>query len=328
MLLNPNFTILLLLLVSLMRFDQPLVSVLVTNYNYGRYLREAINSVLNQTYSPVEIIVVDDGSKDDSREVIASYQDKIIPVFKENGGQASAINAGFAISQGDIICSLDADDVWLPTKVEEVVKAASNYPNAVIIYHKVQNTDQAGNLIGQPWPPYKVIRGNISSKVARTGSWWPWPPSTALSFRRAFLTKVMDIPEEGEFRFSAEPYLADLAPFFGEVIGIDRALSLFRIHGANNWSNRVDIEKRSLKNLEVRVQVLNIALKNYGINVEVSLADHWPYQLFRYKLGYEKNLIHLSRLALQNPWVSSLPSKLRTVFKLWFEVFEIGSSRL
>jgi glycosyltransferase involved in cell wall biosynthesis len=311
-----------------MGVDQPLVSVLVTKYNYGRYLREAIDSVLNQTYSPIEIIVVDDGSKDNSREVIASYQSKIIPIFKENGGQASAINGGFAISQGDIICSLDADDVWLPTKVEEVVKAASDYPNAVIIYHKVQNTDQAGNLTGQPWPPYKVIRGDISRKVVRTGSWWPWPTSTALSFRRTFLTKVMDIPEEGEFRFSAEPYLADLAPFFGKVVGIDQVLSMFRIHGTNIWSNPVDLEKRSLKNHEVRVKVLNDALRDFRIYEEVSLADHWPYQLLRYKLGHEKNVFYLSRLAFQNPWVLSFPSKLKTVFKLWLERFGLGSSRL
>ncbi|MGH2414794.1 MAG: glycosyltransferase family 2 protein, partial [Microcystaceae cyanobacterium] len=113
-----------------MSADQPLVSVLITNYNCGHYLQEAIDSALNQTYSPIETIVVDDGSTDDSRELLASYKDRIIPVFKENGGQASAINAGFPISQGEIICSLDGDDVWLPTKVEEVVKAANTYPNA------------------------------------------------------------------------------------------------------------------------------------------------------------------------------------------------------
>ena len=296
---------------------QPLVSVLITNYNYGNYLKQAIDSALSQTYFPLEIIVVDDGSTDNSREVIVSYKDRIIPLFKENGGQASAINAGFNISQGEIICSLDADDVWLPTKVEEVVKAVIAYPKAVIIYHKVQNIDQLGKLSGKPWPPYKVIRGDIASKVTRTGSWWPWPPSTALSFTRTFLNKVMNIPEEEEFRFSAEPYLADLAPFFGEVVGIDCVLSLFRIHGANNWSHQIDREKRALKNHELRVKVLNNALKEFGIAQEVSLADHWPYQLLRYQLGQEKNLFYLSQLGFKIPWISSFPSKLKIVLKLW-----------
>lgn len=302
---------------------RPLVSVLITNYNYSDYLKEAIDSVLNQTYFNREIIVVDDGSIDNSREVITSYGDKIIPIFKENGGQASAINAGFAISHGEIICFLDADDVWLPTKIENVVRTMNYYPKAIIAYHKVQNINKDGQPTGLSWPPYSIIQGDIFHKVSKTGSWWPWPPSTALSFSRTFLTQVMNIPEEGEFRFSAEPYLADLAPFFGEVIGIDQVLSLFRIHEKNNWSHPVDIEKRSLRNHEVRIRVLNNTLKNYGINIKISLADHWPYQLLRYKLGYEKNLFYLSRLALQNPWVSSLPSKLKTIFQLWLKAFQL-----
>jgi glycosyltransferase involved in cell wall biosynthesis len=68
--------------------DHPFVSILINNYNYGRFLQEAIDSALNQTYSPTEVIVVDDGSTDNSREIIASYGNKIIPVLKENGGQA------------------------------------------------------------------------------------------------------------------------------------------------------------------------------------------------------------------------------------------------
>jgi glycosyltransferase involved in cell wall biosynthesis len=311
-----------------MNSNKPLVSILITNYNYCSYLNEAIDSALNQTYSNTEVIVIDDGSTDDSKKIITSYKDRIIPVFKENGGQASAINIGFAISQGDIICSLDADDIWLPIKVEEVVNAASSNPKAAIIYHKVQNIDKTGEPLGHPWPPYKAIVGDISDKVVKTGSWWPWPPSTALSFTRTFLAKVMDIPEEGEFRFSAEPYLADLAPFFGEVAGIDQVLSLFRIHGANIWSNPNDIEKRSLNNHEIRVEVLNSALRDFGIDVEVSLADHWPYQLLRYKLGYEKNLVYLSRLILQSPWTSSLPSKLRIIFNLGLEALVSRTSRL
>jgi glycosyltransferase involved in cell wall biosynthesis len=310
-----------------MSLEKPLITVLITNYNYDCYLKESINSALNQTYSNLEIIVVDDGSTDTSREIISSYKSKITPVFKENGGQASAVNSGFAISRGEIICFLDSDDVWLPTKVEKVVEAAHHYPNAIVIYHKVQNTDKIGTPTGKPWPPYKVIRGDISKKVARTGGWWPFPPSTALSFTRSFLSKAMNIPEE-EYRFSAEPYLTDLAPFFGEIVGIDQVLSLFRMHGANNWSNPINLEKRALQNHEVRVKVLNDALKDFGVNVEVSLADHWPYQRLRYKLGDEKNLRYLSLLALRNPWEWRIASKLKTVLTLWLEMLGLGSSRV
>lgn len=160
----------------------PLVSIVITNYNYGHYLGEAIDSALNQTYSKTELIVVDDGSTDNSREIIERYNNKVIPLYKENGGPASAFNAGFAVSQGNIVSLLDADDVFLPQKVENVVKVFNNYSGAVVAYHKIQNIDDSGNPFGEPWPPYKAIRGDISSRVARTGGWWPFPPTTALSF--------------------------------------------------------------------------------------------------------------------------------------------------
>ena len=99
--------------------ESPLVSVLMGNYNYGRYIGEALDSVLRQTYSNFEVIVCDDGSTDDSREVVARYCDRdtrIRMVVKENGGLASALNAAYAASRGEIICLLDADDVFLPSE--------------------------------------------------------------------------------------------------------------------------------------------------------------------------------------------------------------------
>src|SRR5579864_5011090 len=88
---------------------QPLISVLINNHNYGRYLKAAIDSALDQTYPAVEIVVVDDGSTDNSRELIAAYGGRVIPVLQANGGQGSAFNAGVAASRGDILCFLDAD---------------------------------------------------------------------------------------------------------------------------------------------------------------------------------------------------------------------------
>jgi hypothetical protein len=73
-----------------------------------------------------------------------------------------------------------------------------------------------------------------------------------------------------------------------------------------------------LENHEVRVKVLNYTLNNLGVDAEVSLVDHWPYQRLRHKLGYEKSLIHLSRLVLKNPWEGRFTSKLKAVSKLCF----------
>ena len=96
-------------------------SIIISSYNYGCFLRQAIDSALGQNYAPLEVIVVDDGSADDSPAIVAAYGSRIIPVLKSNGGQASAFNAGFAASQGDVVFFLDSDDVLLPTAVAAVM---------------------------------------------------------------------------------------------------------------------------------------------------------------------------------------------------------------
>src|SRR3954469_17707313 len=100
----------------------PLVSIIIDNYNYGRFIGDAIDSALAQTYANKEVIVVDDGSTDNSREIINGYSGRIQSVFKNNGGQSSALNAGFAASHGDVVYFLDADDVLFPDAVENVIR--------------------------------------------------------------------------------------------------------------------------------------------------------------------------------------------------------------
>src|SRR5689334_15193361 len=108
---------------------RPLASIIINNFNYARYLGEAVDSALGQTYPNVEVIVVDDGSTDSSREVIERYGDRIRSVFKTNGGQPSAINAGFQVSRGELIANLDSDDLYDATTIERVVDTWSS--NAV-----------------------------------------------------------------------------------------------------------------------------------------------------------------------------------------------------
>lgn len=100
------------------------VSVVIPAFNAAAYLGEALESTLGQTYQPIEVIVVDDGSEDETPQVAAAYAGKVTYLRKQRGGPASARNAGIRVASGEWIAFLDADDVWMPNLLEKLVKGA------------------------------------------------------------------------------------------------------------------------------------------------------------------------------------------------------------
>ena len=111
-----------------------LVSVIIPSYNSARYLEKAINSVLSQTYPHIEIIVIDDGSVDNTYEVLCPYQGRIIYRHKENGGPASARNYGLTKAKGEYIAFLDADDYWLPEKLKIQIDFMRSNPDIDLVH--------------------------------------------------------------------------------------------------------------------------------------------------------------------------------------------------
>lgn len=101
----------------------PLISVIIPAYNCAKYLPEAIDSVLAQDYPRVELIVIDDGSSDDTPRVLAAYHDRLTSQRQANGGIASARNAGYRLASGDFIAFLDADDVFTPGRLRTQMAA-------------------------------------------------------------------------------------------------------------------------------------------------------------------------------------------------------------
>lgn len=122
----------------------PLVSVIIPTYNRAEYVAQAVESVLNQTYSEIETIVVDDGSTDSTPEVLRKYQDKINYIYQERSERSKARNEGFRHSKGDCIAFLDSDDVWLPTKIEKQVRVFNEQPDVGLVYTGIQFIDTNG----------------------------------------------------------------------------------------------------------------------------------------------------------------------------------------
>jgi glycosyltransferase involved in cell wall biosynthesis len=210
---------------------QPLVSIVINNYNYGRFLREAIESALNQTYARTETIVVDDGSTDNSREIIAGYGDHILAVLKENGGQNSAFEAGFAASSGSIICFLDSDDIFLPTKVGRIVEALEHHPNVGSCFHALNATDEAGTQI--PLPDM-VLKGEQDFRCGIRNGNMPLinTASSGLCFRRSLLERILPVPEP--ISLNSDLYIKWTAVALSPTVYLNERLALQRIH-SHNW---------------------------------------------------------------------------------------------
>ncbi|MCP4114807.1 MAG: glycosyltransferase [Desulfobacteraceae bacterium] len=112
--------------------NTPLVTAIIPTFNRGWILKEAVQSVLDQTYNPLEIIVVDDGSTDDTREILHSFGDRITVLSQENKGVSAARNLGIRQSHGELIALLDSDDLWTPDKIACQVDFFNNHPEAEI----------------------------------------------------------------------------------------------------------------------------------------------------------------------------------------------------
>lgn len=206
----------------------PKVTVVIDNHNYGRFLPQALDSIIAQGFdkSEVEILVVDDGSTDDSRDILASYAPRVTALLQERQGQATAFNNGFAAAKGDIICLLDSDDVFLPGKLKAVL-AAFEDPKVGCVQHFLHDTD--GKLVPLPrrfpsWPPRYRIDDLLGGRMELTAT-------SGLSFRREILARCLPIPKD--LFYYLDDFLTVRSLFFGEVANIPMVFGLHRVHGGN-----------------------------------------------------------------------------------------------
>lgn len=230
----------------------PLVTALINTYNYARYLPFAINSVLAQTYRNIEIIVVDDGSTDHTPEVLALYGDRIRVIRTQNGGQGHAFNVGIPAAHGELIMMLDADDVWLPEKVETMVKLAARNPEAGMLYHRFLNVDNSGNQLDEP-APGTLVNGDHSAAYKNSGgSYWA-PVTSVLAFRAEHARRLVPIPSLA-VREGADNVLTDCSILLAKVCSVPDVLTHRRLHGKNLYAGGRETHVRSRRTREEDVR--------------------------------------------------------------------------
>ncbi|RKT20445.1 glycosyl transferase family 2 [Paraburkholderia sp. RAU2J] len=213
-------------------------SVVIANYNYGGFVGQAIESALTQDWPNVEVIVVDDGSTDNSADVIRSFGEEIAAIFKENGGQREANNVGFERSAGDVVIFLDADDVLVPGALRSI--ASVWRPGLSKVQVLMQRVDAQRRPIRNVIPKIRhvipKIPPRLSSEAIRHWAYktseYPTPPGSGNAWARSFLERIFPLDASCD-SFTDSTCIA-MAPYIGDVETIAAPLVLYRMHGANH----------------------------------------------------------------------------------------------
>ncbi len=223
----------------------PFFTILIDTYNYGHYVVEAVESVLAQDFPPEgrEILVVDDGSTDDTACRLRRFGSAIRYLYKPNGGQASAFNYGFEHARGEVVALLDADDVW---KLARIHEAFERNPAAGMAYHRLYWWDGANETgVDRYFIP-------VSGRVPESSSallQYPMASTSCLAFRRAALNRLLPVPET--LRSQADAFLTALIIFLAPVVAVTDYLGKYRLHGANLF--QTEGKQASVKQIQHRM---------------------------------------------------------------------------
>lgn len=271
--------------------SDPLVSIVINNHNYGAYVRAAIESALAQTYEHVEVIVVDAGSTDSSREIIGEYGDRVITVFKEAEGQASTCNAGIARSSGQVIFVLDSDDVLYPDIAGRAARIFANDPDVAWVQFRLEVIDQRGMAAGVLKPAAHLPRrsGDLRSHIVA----FPWDVTRMATSGNAFsmtaLKQVLPIPEDVYRPSGVDWYLCPLMGLFGKTIFLDDIGGGYRLHDSNsNWYERPG-EKVDLRGIRRDLELM-CATSPYILNYARQLGLRTPPEITSVSMAAERML--------------------------------------
>jgi glycosyltransferase involved in cell wall biosynthesis len=213
------------------------VQIVISNHNYAEFLGEAIDSACNQDHPNVTVVVVDDGSTDDSRQRLRKYEGVVDVVLQENGGQASAINAGLARCRADIVMLLDADDVLKPYAATRVAAAFASDPGIAKVQFRMDVIDAQGKATGitKPQPHIPMPQGDLRSAELAFPFDLSWSGGGGNAFRANALARILPIPEHDYPRRGADWYLVHLTTLLGSVVSLPDVCASYRVHSRNGY---------------------------------------------------------------------------------------------
>ena len=241
----------------------PFVSVVMPTYNYGRFIKRALNSVLVQTYQNYEIIVVDDASDDDTKDIVNQYHDQRIKYIKHNKnyGPSQARNTGIKASQGTYIAFLDSDDVWMPDKLEAQINVFMNGPeNLGLVHTSMQTFDEKTQKISVgPSHPY---RGQVLEDLLRANQ----VGNSSVMIKREYLDKAGDFDVSMRGCEDWDMWIRVSRSCLFEFI--DKELVIFTAHSSNSSADM----RRMISGREI---MLNKFFSLYRLYPDIHALQHY-----------------------------------------------------
>lgn len=214
----------------------PLVSILIDTYNHEPFIEQAIVSVLEQdvALAEMEIILVDDGSTDNTPAIVRKFAPRVRYLGKANGGQASAFNAGIPETRGEIVAFLDGDDWWAKDKLSAVLNRLVNRPEIGAVGHGFYEVFSASDQqrVVVPDRDYEAHLGSVAG--ARLFSQLRCFMGTSrFTARRTVLERILPVPED--LVVEADEYLFTLAPAIAPTLVLSQPLFYYRLHENNQF---------------------------------------------------------------------------------------------
>lgn len=261
----------------------PTFSVLVGTYNHSQYILEALESVASQTLTDYELVIVNDGSTDDTETKVSDWierfrrtrSNRVVLSTIQNSGQSAALEHGFGLCSGEYICLLDSDDRWTDDKLLKVSKIASEHPEAGMIVHPLYVTDRDGKRTGDVRPlRAKLSEGDVREQVLRTGRHVA-PATSGIVISSAVFSKLMPMPTK-KFRAAADAYLAFGASLMAPVRKVGEPLADYRMHPEGHHLQSL----LSLDGLRGWVEIQTTIARHFGLERVVRSNSVFARQTF------------------------------------------------
>jgi len=272
-------------------------SVLIDTYNHERFIEQAIVSALEQDFPATdrEIIVVDDGSTDRTPEIVKKFEPRVRLLRKENGGQASAFNAGIPECKGEIVAFLDGDDWWAPGKLQAVAGALAGNTSIGLIGHGITEVFPDGSQHVQLLKDVPRLRIDSETGARAFRLRKSFLGTSRMTMRAAVLRQIGRVPEA--LTIEADEYLFTLTGFLSDVLILGESLTFYRLHAGNAFQV-ADGNKQALRRKQ---KVLESLAKSVTASLEEQKVEEGITRIVVESIETEAELIRLS-LDAGLPW--------------------------